>query len=198
MARIPVDYNFKDIRNSYFAHKKPKNITYTQYTEYVKDLNKLLVQWVIDGKILPTPIGYFYVVKYKIEQRTKETPDGVIPISGRLVNYGETMKLRKQLQPTWTHEDWKKLPLAKRAFVMFDNSHTENFIYSIRWSKWGHSKNAQMQMYAFRPNIVDFRKKLSHRLLTDKLTKPAYYDKYEIRKMRQHYRESQEGFTTRS
>jgi hypothetical protein len=196
MARIPVDYNFKDIRNSFFAHRKSKNITYTQYSEFVKDLNKLLVQWVIDGKILSTPVGYFYIIKYKMANRTKETPDGLAPISSVVVNYGETMKLRREQQPTWTHEDWKKLPLAKRTFVLFDNSHTENNIYSIRWSKWGHTTNRQMQMYAFKPNIIDFKKKLGKRLLTDNLTKPAYYDKYEIRKMRQYYRESKEGFAT--
>lgn len=177
MPRVPVDINFSDIRDEYLKVNKGNGVTHTQYTNFVKDVNLAIVNYVLEGNILHLPhgLGRIYIEKYVPKKRTKEVNGKPVPNSS-YVDFHKTMQLRREVQPNWDSGDWKKLPLEDRLFVMYDNSHSQDYVYHIVWEKKGCPvKNAYY--YNFKPIRKEFKHGLRDMIRDDNVTTPAYYDK---------------------
>lgn len=175
-GRYKVDYGFSDIRKSFFLTRKPTSVTFQQYSDFVKEVNLALIQFVIEGGILTMPhgLGKILIEKYKPTYRVKVTENGKFIPRNHLVDFNETKILRKQLQPTWTNEDWKKVPLEDRPFVMHTNEHSQGFSYRITWDR--RNMNGNIRLFEFKANHLSFKKPLVKILKSD--NRPSYYDKH--------------------
>lgn len=121
-------------------------LTKRQYYSFMRDVMLEFKKYILDGYdlVLPYKLGTITIIGYYIPP--KITEDGKVIGA---VNYYETVQLRKKLNPEWEHEDWKKLPYEQRPKVYYDNSHTEDVVYKIKWCK-RRAKN--FRMYSFKPN----------------------------------------------
>jgi hypothetical protein len=176
------------IRNRYFRLRKPR-FTREQYTNFIREANMLIRNFIIDGGMfeLPHGLGRIYIERYLPTIKIDYIDGKPIP-RGYITDYGETDKLRKQLQPTWSRTDWLSVPLTERPFIMYTNEHTDGYSFHVKWDKKNCvKKNKGLKYYCFYPTD-EFKRALARRI--KKENRPAYYDKPPIRKSRDDNRES--------
>jgi len=158
---------------SYFYKKYGRVVEPAMYMRILKAVNKAIVEHVLAGYIymMPVGLGRLYISK-RIPKVTTKTINGKLVPIGRYVDFGETNKLRKKIQPTWTNNDWKKLAKEDRPVVMYDNSHSDGYRYIITWSKKVIAVR-NSKFYAFRP-VRAFKRELAYRIKTQVI--PKYYE----------------------
>lgn len=168
----PKSYGTTDVRKV-FEKRFGKILTPKQHLDILSDVNTLLTQYVIDGNILHMPhgVGKLYVKKFEQKNRFIEI-DGKVTAKPKHIDFGATNKLRRELQPTWTNADWKKIPKKDRPIVMLNNDHSDGYRYAIMWEKYyrnlPHSRN-----WSFK-GVRSFTRRLAKRIKGK--NKPTYYE----------------------
>ena len=143
------------------------------YRAVAKKVNDAVVEYLLEGFIYYAPMGLGKIMVGKHQPRSRfTTVNGLTLPKNRQVDFNKTNKLRKSLQPTWTNEDWKKIDIKDRPKVMYDNNHTDGYIYRILWKRSITTKNIRLWM--FKP-ARSFKRALAQVLKSP--TKPTYYEK---------------------
>jgi len=135
-----------------------------------------IIHYIVNGGIFKIPFGLgSWLIERSMPVRRTNLLDGKPVPRYHLVDFNETLKLRREKQPTWGHEDWKKLPVHERPFIIHKNEHTNGYSYKITWDRrqCGFKKAS---MYQFESNHKTFKHELVKRLKSDNV--PKYYDKH--------------------
>lgn len=109
------------------------DITSKDFMKFIKILNETVMEEILHSKIVRFPynLGTIVIVGKKLKVSYDKHGNIIIP---KLIDYGATKKLRKELFPDRTEEDWKKVPLEDKVFVYMENYHTDNYRYQFKWS----------------------------------------------------------------
>jgi len=165
--RVKVDIITRNFYE-YFKANTKHDITYTQYNKLVSAMNTELANIVLKGGVIELHNRNGKIVILEREVKTKFNEDTP---KYKSINWKATNEVRKKKQPTWTIEDWKKLPVKDRLFVMHNNDHTNGKMYRISWRKAYISNRAHI--YIFKP-FRDFARNLAA-ILKDPTNKIIYY-----------------------
>lgn len=125
---------------------------------FMKDIGEEFRRYVIEGNFLLVPGGFGKISIQGFKPNQRGTHLFIDPIT--------TGKVRKELQPTWTREDWAKLPVEQRHYSFFDNTHTDGYAFRIAWTRPQQPSKlkAKLMLYSFEPVLHNFRRVLSVKL----------------------------------
>lgn len=157
----------------------------------LSEFNDFIATSIINGREIKLAygIGKLYVSKHIPKSRLKLVGDDLM-IVGKYIDFGATRKLRREINPTWTDDDWKSLPKKDRPVVTYSNEHTEGYRYVIQWDK-NYAVHRNSSVWAFRA-VRGFKRNLAARLKED--NKPTYYEQKS--KLGRDTRKSKEGSST--
>jgi len=130
MGRLKLDITDRVIYKE--AIKGKVKISYSMFYKIISIMNQVAVDEILNGKVVKFPYNFGSILVTEKQKKIKRDENGDI-IFNPALDYGATNKLRKELKPDWTNEDWKKLPLEERVFVYQKNYHTDGKYYKFNW-----------------------------------------------------------------
>ncbi len=156
-----------------FRKRYNKIVTRKQHYDILRDINKVLADHIVEGNklYLPKGLGTIYVTKFRPKDRFV-TVNGKVMAKANQVDFGATNKLRRELQPTWTNADWKKVAKEDRPIIMLNNDHSDGYRYTITWDK--HYIMIPTSRYWSFKGVRTFTRSLASRIKGK--NKPTYYE----------------------
>ena len=162
--------------------------TTAEYNKYYKIVMETIKQYVIEGNILNLQFNLGQLCIVKKERHTLKTVDGII--KRRYIDWNKTYKLRKEKYPTYTPVDWSKPENKDKCIVIFDNSHTDDYMYVIKLRKNFIKYNPAIIYWVFKP-VQKFSRQVAQYLKNNKKL-PNYYEHYKTIKYKFDNREFNE------
>ena len=162
--------------------KKPKYKTMSEktYSKYRNIVIKTIQEWILKGNIfiLPFNLGSLYIEKNKVSM-WKKTNNGIKLLNRSVVNWKATKELREQEEPNKSKEYWLLPENRDKYIVPYDYSHTDNYIYKMKWLKDRKInekiKKRILELFTAK-QTQDIKSKLTKILLSNKKI-PKYYER---------------------
>lgn len=149
--KIPAQFGMVDYYK-FYNKNYPYKIAKITYNNIITDLNKFIVDEVVDKAdtfALPHRIGYIKVVKRK--QGVKLLPNNVV--------YNNAPPDWKATNDLWKIDEEAKL---KKIIIRHKNSHTGGYVYNIKHDKYN-ANFKNKTVYLFKP-ARDFNRSLAKRI----------------------------------
>ncbi len=129
---LSIGYNIREMY-IWFLHKKyTSKIPQAKYHEFLKKANELVASKLLKGEVveLPYNLGSLAIEGNYYAPTVKNNI-----LYSHNIDFPATQKLRMEIDPNKSVEDWKEIPYPERPFVYYDNDHTGDYKYKCIWHK---------------------------------------------------------------
>lgn len=129
--------------NTYYG----KNLDKREYSATAKHIGYILSKYLMDGNVLTLPfrLGGLYVIDIPSKKQ-------------RIIDYGATKRLRKQINPNFTMKDWANIPYEKRPCIY----KTDTTVHRFTWKRYRQISKSMVSNYKFVATTANIKRVYKH------------------------------------